>query len=494
MAYKDLREWLDKLKAEGELKTITSEVNWDRELGTIVRMVLNRGGPALLFENIKDYRDGPCTKLFTGGLSRLPLLAMSLGLPRETESSELVRFIMEKNKERVAPVIVESGPVKENIIPADRVNLYDFPVPKWHHLDGGRYINTFAGIITRDPETGTINVGLYRGMIGQKDTIPSLLIMSQHWGHHLSKYAAMGKRMPVAVVCGTEPIFPFIACSPLPVGVDEYEVMGAFMGRPAELVRCETSDLVVPATAEIVMEGYVSADPETFEMEGPFAEYTGYLGGEPGRRHVIKVECITHRHDPIFRGTITGSLPGSYCENSTISSIQRSAIAWNILESSGIPGVLDVYIHPVTTGTTACVKIRKSYQGQAQHIAAALWGSGAAQFRYKNVFVVDDDIDITDYEGLDWAFAYRVDPNKDLVVFPGSFGSPLDPSVHPSERDVGKLGTGLWNRLLIDATKDWTYPRRPEWGNDVYPPTVRPAPEDEKKVAGRWEELGLGDL
>jgi 4-hydroxy-3-polyprenylbenzoate decarboxylase len=270
--------------------------------------------------------------------------------------------------------------------------------------------------------------------------------------------------------------------------------MGAFMGRPVELVRCELSDLVVPATAEIVMEGYVSPDPETFEMEGPFAEYTGYIGGEPDRRHVIRVECITHRNDPIFRGTITGCLPGSGCENSVMSSVQRAAVAWNILEKQGVPGILDVFIHPVNIGTTVCVRIHKTYQGQAQQIAAALWGSGAAQFRYKNVFVADEDIDITSYEALDWAFAYRVDPDKDLVVFPGSFGSPLDPSVPLNKRDVSRLGSGLWNRLLIDATKNWELPRRPEWGDDVYPPTVRPAPEDERAVSERWEELGLADL
>ncbi len=494
MSYEDLREWLGKLRQEDELRSVTAEVDWDRELGTIVRMVLNRGGPTLLFENIKDYNESFCTRLFTGGLSKPHLLAMALGLPRETENQAIIRFIMEKNNERVMPVTVDDGPVKENVISASKINLSDLPVPRWHPLDGGRYINTFAGIVTRDPETGVINVGLYRGMIGQKNTIPSLLIMSQHWGHHLSKYGAMEKEMPVAVVCGTEPVFPFIASSPLPVGVDEYEVMGAFRDKPMELVKCELSDLLVPATAEIVMEGYVSADPDNFEMEGPFAEYTGYIGGDPGMRHAIRIECITHRNDPIFRGTLTGSLPGSYCENSTMSSLQRSAIAWNILEAQGIPGVLDVYIHPVTTGTSICIKIKKTYQGQAQHIAAALWGSGGALFRYKNVFVADDDIDITDYEALDWAFAYRVDADKDLVVFPGSFGSPLDPSVHPSQRDVEKLGAGLWNRLLIDATKDWNLPRQPEWGDDVYPPTIKPLPEDERAVAERWEELGLGDL
>jgi 4-hydroxy-3-polyprenylbenzoate decarboxylase len=209
----------------------------------------------------------------------------------------------------------------------------------------------------------------------------------------------------------------------------------------------------------------------------------------------MRVTCITHRREPIFRGCLEGTLPGSYSENSVMSSVQRAAIAWNILTAAGIPGVRDVFVPPITNGVNIVVQIKKAYQGQPKQIAAALWGSSAAQYRYKHVTVVEEDIDPASYEQVDWAFAHRVNAGEDgIVIFPGIFGSPIDPSTPMEDRDVARLGTGLWNRVLIDATRSWKLERRPEWGGERFPPTVRPAAEDEAKVRARWEELGLGDL
>jgi 4-hydroxy-3-polyprenylbenzoate decarboxylase len=178
-----------------------------------------------------------------------------------------------------------------------------------------------------------------------------------------------------------------------------------------------------------------------------------------------------------------------------MSGVQRAGIAWNILKTAGIPGITDVHVHPITNGVNIAVQIRKAYQGQPKQIAAALWGNSAAQYRYKHVFVVDDDIDISSYEQIDWALAHRMNAGEDgLVIFPGIFGSPIDPSTPMEDRDVSRLGTGLWNRVLFDATRSWMFPRRPEWGNERFPPTVRPAAEDEARVRQRWTELGLGDL
>jgi 4-hydroxy-3-polyprenylbenzoate decarboxylase len=268
--------------------------------------------------------------------------------------------------------------------------------------------------------------------------------------------------------------------------------MGAYRGEPVELVRCETVGLEVPASAEIVIEGFIADDPATYESEGPFGEFTGYVSDIPTPRPTIQVTCITHRSDPIFRGTLEGTLPGSFSENSVMSSVQRAAIAWNILTGAGIPGIRDVFVHPITNGTNICVQIRKHYQGQPKQIAAAIWGSGAAQYRYKNVIVVEEDIDISSYEQLDWAIAYRVNAGHGgIVVFPGIFGSPIDPSTPLEERDVSRLGSGLWNRVLVDATRTWEFEPRPEWGGERFPPTVRPAPEDEQRVLDRWKEYGL---
>jgi UbiD family decarboxylase len=495
--FMDMRQWITLLEKESELRRITAEVDWDREIGAVARRVLEKKGPALLFENIKGYGAGArCTKLFTGGLGDRRRLALALGFPKDVSNPDLVQYVMKKNKETIAPRVVRTGPVKDVVLKGADIDQNQFPVPKWQYREGGRYIHTFSGIVTRDPDTRVMNVGIYRGMVSRPDTTPFLLIKGgQHWGQHFVKYAAKGQPMPVACIIGWDPIMPFLAGSPIPAGVCEYDVMGAYRGEAAELVTCETVDLEVPASAEIVLEGFISDDPDSYEMEGPFGEFTGYVSDVPTKRPTMKVTCITHRRDPIFRGSLEGTLPGSYSENSVMSSVQRAAIAWNILNGAGIPGIRDVYVHPITNGVNICVQIRKHYQGQPKQIAAALWGNSAAQYRYKNVIVVEEDIDVSSYEQIDWAFAHRVNAGEDgIVVFPGIFGSPIDPSTPLADRDVARLGTGLWNRVLIDATRSWKFERRAEWSNERFPPTVRPAEEDEARVRARWSEYGLGDL
>jgi UbiD family decarboxylase len=496
MGFLDMRQWIANLEQQGELRRITAEVDWDREIGTLTRGVLGKKGPALLFENIKDYKDGRCTKLFASGLGTRSRLALALGFHTDAPNRELVQYVMKKNREAIAPVIVGTGPVKDVIITGGAIDQTEFPVPKWHYLEGGRYIHTFSAIVTKDPDTSVINVGIYRGMIGRKDTAPFLLVKGgQHWGAHFVKWAARKQPMPVACVIGWDPIMPFLAGSPLPAGVCEWDVMGAYRGEPAQLVRCETVDLEVPATAEIIIEGTISDDPETFESEGPFGEFTGYVSDLPTPRPTMKVSCITHRRDPIFCGSLEGTLPGSYSENSVMSSVQRAAIAWNILNGAGIPGILDVYAPPITNGVNIRVQIKKHYQGQPKQIAAALWGNSAAQYRYKHVIVVEEDIDPAQDEQVEWAFAHRVNAGEGgVVIFQGIFGSPIDPSTPMEDRDVAQLGTGLWNRMLIDATRSWKAARRSEWGGERFPPTVRPAAEDEARVKARWLEYGLGDL
>lgn len=474
-----------RLEENGELQRITAEVDWDREIGTVSRLVLERRGPALLFEAIRGYRQGRSTRLFTGGLGSRARLALALGLPSDVSNRDLVRYTMQKNREAVPPVLVSGGPVKEQIVRGEDVDLTEFPVPRWHWRDGGRYIHTFSAIVTRDPDSRQMNVGIYRGMIGRKNTTPMLLMKGvQHWGQHFARWAARREPMPVACVIGWDPIMAFLAGSPLPADVCEWDAMGAYRGAPAELVRCETVDLEVPATAEIVIEGFITDDPATWEPEGPFGEFTGFVSEGPLPRPTMRVTCVTHRRDPILRGSLEGTLPGSYTENSVMCAVQRAAIAWNILEGAGIPGIRDVYVHPVSNGTNVCVQIEKQYEGQPKQIAAALWGASPAQYWYKNVLVVDEDVDPASYEELDWALAYRVNAAAGgITVFPGIFGSPLDPSTLPEDRDTARLGSALWSRVLIDATRSWRLGK--------FPATVHPAPEDVARAQARWTELGL---
>jgi UbiD family decarboxylase len=495
IAYGDLRGWMKALDAAGELQTIDAEVDWNIELGTIARLAQGPGtGPAVLFNTIRDYgKNARCHQVFTGGLSSPRRVAMMLGLPPDTHPRELVRLGRTVLGEAIAPKIVKTGPVKQNIVKGDDVDLTEFPVPQWNRVDGGRYILTYGGVVTKDPNSGVMNVGIYRGMVGGKNLIPILMWRAQHIGHHVTAWQQKGhKEMPIAVAIGWEDSLGFVAGSPVPKGLCEYDVIGAVRGAPVDLVQCETVDLQVPATAEIVIEGYLGLDPESYVMEGPFAEVTGYIAGDRSPKPAIRVTCITHRNKPIFRGTIEGSMPGCFSENGTCSSIMRAATAWNVLDRAGVPGITDVWCPPVQAGVNIVVQIKQSYRGQAKQVANALWGSSAGHVRYKHVTVVDDDIDIHDYAAVDWAIAYRVNAGEDdIVIMPATFGLGLDPSTRKRDRNTSLYGTGKWNRVLIDATMNLDYDPDPDFGGARFPPMVWPTPEDMAAVKARWSELGL---
>ena len=495
VAFGDLRGWIKALDAAGELKQIDAEVDWNVELGTVARLAQGAGtGPALLFNNIRDYgANSRCRQVFTGGLSSHRRLAMLLGLPPDTHARELVKLGRTILSGGVPPRIVETGPVKDTIVTGDDIDLLEFPVPQWNRIDGGRYLLTYGGVVTKDPDSGVMNVGVYRGMVAGKNQIPILMWRAQHIGHHVTAWQQAGhNEMPIAVAIGWEPSLGFVAGSPVPKGLCEYDVIGAIRGAPVELVKCETVDLHVPASAEIVIEGFLGLDPASYVMEGPFAEFTGYVAGERSPKPSIRVTGITHRKDPILRGTIEGSMPGSYSENGVCSSVMRAATAWNVLDRAGVPGVTDVWCPPVQAGVNTIVQIRQSYRGQAKQVANALWGSSAAHVRYKHVTVVDNDIDIHDYAAVDWAIAYRVNAGEDdIVIMPSTFGAGLDPSTRRRDRNVAQFGTGKWNRVLIDATINMDYDPDPDLGGARFPPTVWPDEGDIAAVKARWGELGL---
>jgi UbiD family decarboxylase len=495
VAYGDMRGWIKALDAAGELQRIDAEVDWNIELGTVARLAQGAAdGPALLFNNIRDYgANARCRQVMTGTLASYRRLSMLMGLPPDTHPRELVKLGRTVLTEGIAPKIVKTGPVKENVVKGDDVDLNEFPVPQWNRIDGGRYILTYGGVVSKDPHTGVMNVGVYRGMVAGKNLIPILMWRAQHIGHHVTAWQEAGhKEMPIAVAIGWEPSLDFVGGSPVPKNMCEYDVIGAIRGAPVELVKCETVDLHVPATAEIVIEGYLGIDPDTYTMEGPFAEFTGYVAGDRSPKPTIRVTCITHRKDPILRGTIEGSMPGSYSENGVCSSVMRAAAAWNVLDRAGVPGVTDVWCPPVQAGINVLVQIKQSYRNQAKQVANALWGSSAAHVRYKHVTVVDDDIDIHDYAAVDWAIAFRVNAGEDdIVIMPSTFGAGLDPSTRRRDRNVMQFGTGKWNRVLIDATINLDYDPDPDLGGARFPPTVRPAPEDIAAAKARWSEFGL---
>jgi UbiD family decarboxylase len=485
MAGRDLRKWISQLESESDFKRISAEVDWDEEISQIIRKVYAENGPALLFSNIKGHHDTRGKKLFVNGLGTHSRMNLMLNLSKNTPVTETIKTIRNRIKKPVEPERVKTGPVKENIVRGSEVNLFEFPVPKWHAHDTKRYINTFYSAVTRDPDSGRLNCGTYRGGIIAKNKISCLLAPMKDWGIVFCKYQQMGKDMPVAFVYGYDPAL--LCVSGVPFIGPEYDLAGGLRQSPIELVKCETSDIEVPAYAEIVVEGTISTDPNTFETEGPFGEACGYYG-EARKRPVVKVSCITHRNDPIFRGSYVGTKGVIPDELKVMVGNTMSACVWSILDSQEIPGILDVQ-----TGHITGIKIHKTYHGQARQIAAALWGSKFAGQGHNIVMVVEEDFDVHNPASLHKAFRDKVDFEKGLVVYPLAIGSPADPGIPYELRDELAYGAGVQKKLLIDATTDWEiHPFRPEWGNCRFPPTCfEPSPGIEELVEKRWKEYGL---
>ncbi len=290
MPAKDLREWIDDLEERNDLKRITAEVDWDEEIGAITREISSQFGPALLFENIKGHRQTLCRRLFTNGTGTRERVCRLLGVSEKTSYRESGLHLQRPFRQTSKTAHREQRAGQRKYRQGDAVDLFQFPVPKWNPHDGGRFIMTSASIVTKDPDTGILNAGTYRGMIGKKNTIGVLLAMTQGWGKHFSKYKNRGQEMPVAVVIGWDQTL-FIAAS-TPVNHSEYELAGSLRGAPVELVKCETSDLLVPASAEIVLEGFVSRRSEDLRTGGAVQRVPGLLCGtqdaearDSGRMH-----------------------------------------------------------------------------------------------------------------------------------------------------------------------------------------------------------------
>jgi len=483
MAYYDLREWIAVLEKEGELCRVKREVDWDLEIGAVARENMDRGGPALLFENIKDHRDTFCRKLLTCSLSTFGRIALMLGLPKETPYRDLIRIWRERVSKPLPPVIVDGGPCKENILKGEDVDLFQFPAPHWQKLDGGRYIGTFHGVVTKDPETGWTNVGMYRQMIHDRRTTTMSVAQGQHIWFHWRKYRARGENMPAAVVIGWDQVLPAVSSAPVATGVDEYTIMGALRQSPVELVKCETVDLYVPATSEIILEGEIITDRKQFIPCGPFGEYTGHYGPANLRPRFV-VKCVTFRNDPIFQGTMEG-MPIN--EDHRICAVSHSALIWDLLEER-MTGIKGVNNDPSTAYANLIVQIDNSYYGQVHQVAANVWSSHLSNMMCKNIIVCDEDVDIYDLNRVFWALAYRVDPRYDIITFPGWI-SALDPVVHPKDR-IGPGGNkGV--RLLIDATKPIDRPRTEEYFGEKFAVVAYPDSETMERVRRNWESYGI---
>jgi UbiD family decarboxylase len=464
MSFFDLREFLKRLDSLGELHRIETSVDPEWEVGAICRENFDRRGPALQFNRVGNHR----TPLVVGVLGKSKLYGLALGV--QPTLKEIYGKWQEALKNPIKPILLETGPCKEVI--SEEINLYEdpFPVPRWHVLDGGPYLGTFHLVISKDPESGWNNCGMYRNQILGKDRLGiHLANSSQDFGKIFEKWKSLKKPMPVAIAIGVNPYLSLIAATKIPEDMDEYDIAGGLRGSPIELVRAEVSNLLVPASAEIILEGEVPVD-DCHPQEGPFGETPGYMGEIENRINYIKVKKVTHRRNPIFQGTYEGKPPN---ESALVMLYSRTMSLYHHLLLSEVRGLKDVCVTYASRGFHTVVSIQKQYPDQPKDVMNHVLGCPG--LICKHCVVVDEDVDPWDAFQVEWAIATRVQADRDIEIIKNGTSSSFDVSLVPSKR-----GKSSW--LRIDATRPIEeYEREGE----SFPASSDPPEELMAKVRGR---------
>jgi 4-hydroxy-3-polyprenylbenzoate decarboxylase len=470
----DLRDWLAEMDRMGELKVVEG-ADWNLEIGCVTALYWGkRDAPALLFDNIKGYPPG--YRVVTGSTSTPSRVQHILGLPSDSSDLELIAVLEQKLSEWAANLDnfqaqeVKSGPVLKNVRSGDEVDLLKFPVPKWHEGDGGRYIGTGDAVITRDPDTGEVNVGSYRMMVHDKKTCGLFIAPSHHGKINQKKYFARGEACPVAVSLGNHPLEFRVASQDVPYS--EYSLIGAIRGTPVKVITEEITGLPIPADSEIVIAGW--CPPGETMPEGPFGEWTGYYGGGQKSEPIMKVERIYYRDDPILQGCPPGRSPN---ESSYFRMLVKSALMQHELRRAGITDIRGVWVSEIGSGQLVVVSIKQRYAGHAKRAALIASQTGIAAHQGRYVIVVDEDIDPTNIQDVLWALCFRSDPEKDIDVIRRTASHRLDPL-------IPKTATAYFDsRGIIDACKpyDWI---------DEFPKAVEYSRELIDRVKGKWQDLG----
>ncbi len=470
----DLRTYIEACRQADELKVVSAPVDWNLEISHISKLVEERKGPALLFENIKGYD----TPVFTGAFATTKRLAIMLGLPHHLSMCESAQAWMRKSisaEGLIKAREVKDGPVLENVLQGDDVDLERFPVPKFFPLDGGRYIGTMVFVVLKDPETGETNLGTYRMQMLDGKTCGVQILPGKRGERIMKKYAKMGRKMPAAAVIGCDPLI-FMAGTLMHKGANDFDITGTVRGQPAEYLMAPLTGLPVPAGAEIVLEGEI--DPNNFRQEGPFAEYTGYYTDElhhPILKPALEVKQILHRNRPILWATGQGR---PVTDVHMLLAFTRTATLWTELEKMRIPGVQSVCVLPESAGRFwAVVSVKQSYPGHSRQVADAVIGSNTGSYGIKGVITVDEDIQADDLQRVMWALSCRYDPMRGTELIRRGRSTPLDPALDPNS---DKLTT---SRILMDACIPYEWKQKPV-----------EARLDEATVAmikSRWAEYGL---
>ncbi|MDP2643507.1 MAG: UbiD family decarboxylase [Desulfobacterales bacterium] len=457
MSWTDLRGWLEKVEEMEELKHLDG-IDWDEEIGIIRFLARTKktDAPAVLFDNIKDYPKG--YRVLTSALNSKRRLLMTFQVGQASTNMAMVAAIREKMKNNplIPPRVVNTGPVLENVQKGDDINLFKFPVPKWHKYDAGRYMGTLGCVITRDPEEGWVNIGTYRSMISGKNELLNFIDPGQHARIHRDKYFARGENMPVVFVFGCDPVLPMLGGTEVPYGVSEYDYAGGLKGAPIDVIEGEYTGLPIPATAEIAVEAEVLHNES--KVEGPFAEFSGYYGSAPRPEPVVRVKAVMHRNDPILIGLLGAGQSPKGISSDRVQHLPmiKSANIWNQLEAAGVPDVRGVWVHPAGFYFWVVVSIKQRYPGHAKQAALLASDCGAGGYYGRYVIVVDDDVDPSYDFAVLHALGNRTDPERSIDIIRDMRGGLLDVGVDPEKR-------GLTSKAIINACipfdKLKTFPR-----------------------------------
>jgi 4-hydroxy-3-polyprenylbenzoate decarboxylase len=489
---RSLREFVAELDRIGELQPIDREVDWNLEMGAVARRGYELRAPAPLFNRITGIENGFRVLGAPGGLSAQPGLtysriALALGLPSDTAGTEIVTRLAEaRRRAPIPPTVLDSGPCQQNVLTGTDVDLLRFPTPLIHEGDGGRFLQTYGVNIVKTPDGSWTNWSVNRMMLVDRARLACLIPPLQHLGIIKALWEKRGEPMPIAVALGVEPGLPYVGGMPLPEGADESHYLGAYFGEPLEMVRARTVDLLVPATAEIVVEGHVS-HTET-ELEGPMGEYPGYLDRTAATpKPVLHVTAVTFRDDPILPMAVAGA---PVEEDHTGWGLPHAAEMSHELHAAGLPvsacwAVLESANHwwvvavepdwPERTGMTS--------PELARRVGDVVFGSKKLGFGIPKLLLLEHDIDVTDPRQLIWAFASRAHPEHGEVHFANEPYGNLAVYLDTNEKFSYHAQKVVHNCLLADRFRADEQPLAADFAHNW-------SPEIQRHVIDSWPSYG----
>ncbi len=471
--HKDLREFIARAEEAGELLHAKG-VHWDLEMGALAQAISHKRSEAraVLMDEIPGYPRG--YRVLCGSTNSSKRLALALGFPEPGSPMDVVRAYRNRMKvhKPIAPRVVKSGPVLENVQRDGEVDLLKFPVPRLHEEDGGRYIGTDDIVVMRDPEPNWVNAATYRVMVHSKNHTGLWMSPGKQGRQIMEKYHKAGKPCPVLVSCGHDPLLFLAGNQEVRYGLSEYDYAGGHRGEPFDVILSELHGLPMPAHAEIVIEGEIP--PGDMQTEGPFGEFTGYYASPQSPQPVIRVKRVYHRNDPIL-GIATPMRPPT--DISFGKCIVKSGMIWDDVERAGLAGVQGVWVHEFGVGRLFnVISIKQAYAGHSKQAGMLAASCQSAAYLGRFTVVVDDDVDPSDLFDVMWAMCTRCDPATDIETIRNMWASPLDPVIAPGAKAFQT------NRAIIDAC-------RPFERLKDFPKVTRASPEVLAKVKEKFADL-----